>query len=73
MHPALRSLSGLLAVLAVVAWMSDRPSSQVFRSGIELVQVTATVRGADGRLVGDLSRGDFEVTEDGVPQSITQF
>ena len=73
MHPALRSFIGLLAVLAVVVWVSDRPSGQVFRSGIEIVQVTATVRGADGRLIGDLSRDDFEITEDGVPQSITLF
>ena len=73
MHPALRTLSGLLVVLVVGASMSDRSSGQVFRSGIELVQVTTTVRDADGRLVGDLSRDDFEVTEDGVPQSITQF
>ena len=73
MHPALRTLSGLSVILVVVAWMSDRLSGQVFRSGIELVQVTVTVRDVDGRLDGDLGRDDFEVTEDGVLQSITQF
>ena len=73
MHPAPHALSGLLAVLVVVVWVSDRPSGQVFRSGIEIVQVTATVRGADGRLIGDLSRADFEITENGVSQSVTLF
>ena len=35
--------------------------------------MTAAVRDADGRLVGDLGRDDFVVSVDGVPQSITQF
>ncbi len=46
---------------------------QVFRSGIDVVQVTATVRDAGGRLVGDLGADDFEVFDDGVPQKVTQF
>lgn len=44
-----------------------------FRSGVYLVKVTATVRDAEGRLVGDLTRGDFEILENGRPQRITQF
>jgi Ca-activated chloride channel homolog len=48
---------------------ADRP----FRSGIELTSLTATVTDAEGRLVTDLDRGAFEVSEDGTRQEITQF
>ena len=44
-----------------------------FRSGVDVVQVTVTVRDARGRLVGDLARSDFELSEDGVRQEITHF
>jgi len=45
----------------------------VFRSGIELTSVTATVTDRDGHLVADLSREAFEVFEDGELQNVTQF
>ena len=47
--------------------------TQRFRSGVDVVQVTVTVRDARGRLVGDLDRSDFELSEDGAPQRITHF
>ena len=73
MHPGPRAICPLLAILVLLFGVADRLSGQVFRSGIELVQVTATVRDADGRLAGDLARDDFEVFEDGVLQTVTQF
>ena len=51
----------------------QRPAVPRFRSGIDLVKVTATVRDAEGRLVGNLTRDDFEILEDGRPQRITLF
>ncbi len=51
----------------------QRPAVPRFRSGVDLVRVTATVRDAQGRLVGDLTGDDFEILEDGRPQRITQF
>jgi Ca-activated chloride channel family protein len=53
----------------------DQPirDKRPFRSGIELTSVTATVRDAAGRLVTGLPREDFELFEDGEPQTITQF
>lgn len=51
----------------------QRGAAPRFRSGIDLVQVTATVQDAEGRLVGDLARDDFEILEDGRPQRIAQF
>ena len=76
-----RSLSfvrpaGVLLLLAFVAGAAPAEEQRVvprFRSGVDLVKVTATVRDAEGRLVGDLTRDDFEIFEDGRPQRITQF
>ena len=43
------------------------------KSSIELTVVTATVVDADGRLVPDLTQNAFQIFEDGVEQTITQF
>lgn len=48
-------------------------SPQVFQSGIEVVNVTATVTDEDGRLVPNLDRDAFTIHENGEPQVITQF
>jgi VWFA-related protein len=45
----------------------------VFSSGLDLVKVTATVRDAQGRLVGDLKPEDFVLLEDGHPQTLDLF
>ena len=47
--------------------------NKLFRSEIEITSVTATVTDKDGRLVHDLPREAFEVYEDGLRQTITQF
>ena len=73
MRCTLRVFGSLLAILTVSFGLADHVGGQVFRSGIELVQITATVRDGGGRLVGDLERDDFEVFEDGVRQTVTQF
>jgi Ca-activated chloride channel family protein len=44
-----------------------------FRSGVEIISITATVTDADGRLITGLPREAFEVSEDGERQTITQF
>lgn len=48
----------------------DRP---VFGSGLDLVNVTITVRDTTGRLVPDLAAEDFVVYEDGRPQKAVIF
>ncbi len=45
----------------------------VFRAGIELINVSATVTDARGRFVDGLTQDDFLVYEDGEPVEITQF
>ena len=44
-----------------------------FKSGIELINVTATVTDASGHFVPGLRQEDFEVFEDDEPQSVAQF
>jgi Ca-activated chloride channel homolog len=53
--------------------LEQRQEEPRFRSGIELINVTATVTDNEGRFVGDLRKEDFSVYEDGKPQSISQF
>jgi Ca-activated chloride channel family protein len=48
---------------------ADKP----FSSGVEITSVTATVTDKDGRLIHDLPQDLFEIYEDGVKQTVTQF
>jgi Ca-activated chloride channel family protein len=51
-----------------------RPDSDFrFKSGVELINVTATVADANGRFVPGLRQDDFIVYEDDVPVTVTQF
>ncbi len=49
------------------------PGGRTFRTGIDVTGITVTVRDADGHLVQDLTRDDFDIYEDGVKQQLTQF
>jgi VWFA-related protein len=79
---------GLLLLLASLAVMpaavaraqeppsrpADRTAAQpTFKSGVELVTVTATVRDRRGRLVKGLEAKDFEVLDNGQPRAIVDF
>jgi Ca-activated chloride channel homolog len=44
-----------------------------FRTGVELINVTATVTDENGRFVPNLQQADFRVYQDGEPQPITHF
>src|SRR5688500_12388098 len=44
-----------------------------FRTGVELINVTATVTDASGRFVPGLRKEDFRVYQDDQPQQITHF
>src|SRR5512134_1481010 len=44
-----------------------------FRSGVELINVSATVTDQRGRFVSGLLKEDFSLYEDGQPQNITHF
>jgi VWFA-related protein len=65
------SVLALASVVVTVA--AQKPQPPRFRTGVDTVMVTVTVTDTAGRLVTDLGKDDFEVTEDGMPQEVTQF
>ena len=73
MTTSLRRRASLLFFPIVLVSVADLVGAQVFRARVDLVQVTASVRDGDGRLVGDLTQDDFEVLEDGMVRPVTQF
>jgi Ca-activated chloride channel family protein len=67
-----RPVSGGLAALALAATASAQPTP-VFRAGLDIVNVTVTVRDGKGGLVSDLKAEDFVVREDGRTQALEIF
>ena len=61
-----------LAVLACLAALCCAGQT-VFRADVHLINVGFSVRDGQGRLVTDLTKDDFAVLEDGVPQTISFF
>lgn len=57
-------------LMAVVAHAQQPPT---FRTDITVVQLPVRVLDAKGNFVRDLSRDDFEVLEDGAPQTISEL
>jgi VWFA-related protein len=51
----------------------DQPQSPVFRTGINFVRVDVIASDKSGGAVGDLKQTDFQITEDGKPQTIETF
>jgi Ca-activated chloride channel family protein len=70
------SLVAILTLTSVgLLAQSSQPlrDQRLFRSGIELTSISATVTDRDGRLIPDVARDAFEVYEDGQLQTISQF
>jgi len=69
----------LWLVAAAGAWVSaqapapQEPQSFKFRTGVELINVNATVTDQSGRFVSGLTKDDFRVFEDEQPQAVTHF
>jgi Ca-activated chloride channel family protein len=72
-----RTTARLFVTAAIgVVWASYSVLAQEelrFRTGVDLVNVTATVTGRDGRFVSGLQREDFTIYDDDKPQEITHF
>ena len=69
----MRMLSTVVGVLGLAVLASAQEPQQTFRSSVETVPIYATVVDANGRLVPDLNREDFEVLDNGKPAAITIF
>jgi VWFA-related protein len=67
--------AAIVAALAVTTTGQESQDRQVFRfrTGVELINVTATVTDANGRFVSGLRKEDFRLFEDGQEQQITHF
>ena len=82
-----RSLKWAVAALFVVSLQAQQPQTPVpppvspgsesqgfrFKSGVELINVTATVYDANGHFVAGLHQDDFLVYEDDQPVNVTHF
>ena len=66
------TLATLAALVAGAVTVSAQDGFR-FRSGVELINVTASVTDDDGRFVSNLTKADFTLYEDGTPQEITHF
>jgi len=67
------SLFLALAVATAAAVSVSAQDGFRFRSGVELVNVTATVTNDSGRFVSGLRKEDFTVYDDGVRQEVSYF
>ena len=76
-RPTARGLAGLAAaalILVVPPGLSGRQEQHPrFRTGVDVVSVSATITDANGRFVRNLTREDFIIYEDGVAQPILYF
>ena len=64
---------GTVGVFALTVLGATAQQQPTFRSTGEAVRVFVTVTDRDGRLVTNLSKGDFEIRDGGKPQPITLF
>src|SRR5712671_4831467 len=69
----LLAAAAALAALAAMPPFDFAQGQQTFRAGVDVTGLTVSVRDADGHLVTDLDRGDFDIFEDGEKQELTQF
>jgi Ca-activated chloride channel family protein len=63
----------VLAVVSLAAQSGDQADSPRFKSGVDVINVTATVTDGDGRFVTGLQQSDFTVYDDGLRQDINYF
>lgn len=75
-HALFTTIAGFLAVATLAAQEQSGIGAQdgvSFQSGVEVINVTATVTDGEGRFVSGLHREDFRIYEDGALQEITHF
>ena len=67
------SILAFVAAAGAAAFAQQQGETFRFRTGVELINVTATVTDGNGRFVSGLRKEDFRVYENDQPQQITHF
>jgi VWFA-related protein len=62
-----------IAAILIAGAVGVVQATQVFRSAVDMVSLGVTVTDRAGAFVTDLTSEDFEILEDGVPQSVSVF
>jgi Ca-activated chloride channel homolog len=68
-----RSALATLVVVAALSGLDVGAQRPTFRSGTQVVSLFATVTDAQKRLVPNLTKDDFEVLDNGIPQPLVFF
>jgi VWFA-related protein len=71
-----RAAAGLMLMLLVagaIVRAGQAPQTPTFRVAVDYVEVDALVTDAQGNYVRDLKKEDFQIFEDGKPQTISNF
>src|SRR5689334_2035706 len=63
----------LMSVGCCVALLAQAPKTPTFQTTTNLVIVNVTVRDKSGKLLDNLKRDDFILTEDDKPQTVSVF
>jgi VWFA-related protein len=66
-------VSLLTAAAALLAQEPAQPQQPTFKLRVDYVEVDVVVTDRDGNLVKDLKKEDFQVLEDGKPQTVSAF
>jgi Ca-activated chloride channel homolog len=70
----MRAVATVLAVAALLVPISAQETSEpTFKVDVRLVNVYVTVTDQQGAPIGNLTKNDFSLAEDGVPQKISVF
>lgn len=69
----IRELAGLLGATTMAVASAIALAQESIRVDVNLVTVAFSVRDSNGALVDDLTKDDFDVIEDAVPQKIAHF
>jgi VWFA-related protein len=62
-----------VCVCSAYILVAQTPQQPTFRVQVEAIEIDASVTDVRGNVVTDLTKDDFEIFEDGKPQSITSF
>ncbi len=64
---------GYKSALLILCVLTAAAQEPVFRASTKLVRLIVSVKDAKGQAIGTLEKGDFKVTDSGIPQTVSVF